>query len=131
MKHVLMTVLGGFLVSCAASNRPPPRTSVGAFVAIYRWRIRTGCEERFRAAWREETLVFRDIWGSYGTQLSRSEDGTWVAMAYWPSRPGWEKAHRQPLLPPGPEAILNDCILAKEEELHLQVTDDLTRPPAG
>jgi hypothetical protein len=50
---------------------------------------------------------------------------------HWPTRLSWKEAHRQPLVLPEPEAILNECILAKEEELRLQVTDDLTRLPAG
>jgi hypothetical protein len=119
------------LIGCAAVRPGEPRATVGAFVAVYRWRVRPGCEERFRAAWQTETLSFRDTRGSYGTQLSRSEDGTFVAFAYWPSRLRWEEAHRAPLLLSGPESTLTECILAKEEELHLEVLQDLTRFPPG
>jgi hypothetical protein len=114
---------------CRAGYPPPARAPTGAFVAVYRWHIRGGCEEAFQRAWRAETLAFRSAWGSYGTQLSRGDDGTWVAMAYWPSLSRWKEAHARPLALPEAEATLSECILDKERELHLEVAEDLTRFP--
>lgn len=129
MKASVVPALMLALAGCRPSGEVATQSASDAFVAVYRWRVRPGCEERFRAAWQSETLAFRNTWGSYGTLLTRSDDGSWVALAFWPSRSRWEEAHRLPLPLPGPEATLAECILAKEEEFHLKVTDDLTRLP--
>jgi hypothetical protein len=131
MQRVLLVAAALVLTDCTPHSRAEPTGTRGTFVAVYRWRIRPDCEDRFRAAWQAETLVFRDTWGSYGTRLSRDDDGTWVALAFWPTRAQWIAAHRQPLPLSGPEATLAECIVVKEQELHLEASDDLTRFPSG
>jgi heme-degrading monooxygenase HmoA len=61
------------------------------FVAIYRWRLKAGCEESFRAAWGRITDLARERCGSGGSALFRAEDGTWVAVARWPERAARER----------------------------------------
>ncbi len=61
------------------------------FVVIYRWKLRTGREERFVEAWSAMTRSIRDQCGSFGSRLHASSDGTWVAYAQWPDEKTWRE----------------------------------------
>lgn len=60
------------------------------FIALYRWKLKPGKEEQFREAWSEVTLAIREKFGSLGSRLHHSEDGTWVAYAQWPTKELWQ-----------------------------------------
>lgn len=55
------------------------------FVAIYRWRLDPDRERDFIAHWQRITLGGL-AGGSGGSSLFRDAQGTWVAIARWPSR---------------------------------------------
>jgi heme-degrading monooxygenase HmoA len=57
----------------------------GAFVAIYRWRLKPEVERDFIENWQRITEQAR-IAGSGGSSLFRDVDGNWVAIARWASR---------------------------------------------
>ncbi|KGI78571.1 antibiotic biosynthesis monooxygenase family protein [Oleiagrimonas soli] len=57
----------------------------GGFVVIYRWRLKPGFEADFIANWQRITDAARAE-GSGGSSLFRAEDGSYVAIARWPSR---------------------------------------------
>lgn len=57
----------------------------GAFVAIYRWRLKPGVERDFIENWQCITEQARAA-GSGGSSLFRDVDGSWVAIARWSSR---------------------------------------------
>jgi hypothetical protein len=57
----------------------------GAFVAIYRWRLKSGVERDFIEHWQRITEQAR-VAGSGGSSLFREADGSWVAIARWSSR---------------------------------------------
>ena len=54
------------------------------FIVLYRWRLRSGFEPQFEAAWSEVTKLLLDQ-GSLGSRLHRGEDGLWYSYATWPS----------------------------------------------
>ena len=60
------------------------------FIAFYRWKLKAGKEEQFRAAWTTVTLAIRKRCGSLGSRLHQVEDGTWAAYAQWPSKELWQ-----------------------------------------
>src|SRR5262245_54571542 len=62
------------------------------FVAIYRWRLKDDGVEAFREGWRRMTDAIYRTRGSLGSRLHRADDGTWVAIAHWPSRADWERS---------------------------------------
>jgi hypothetical protein len=110
-----------FLGGCAAA---PLASTPSAFVAVYRWHVRPGCEARFVAAWEAETERYRGRWQSHGTRLYRDESGAFVATAFWPSQEAWSRAHQEAIDVSWAEAINADCIEAREPELHLQLLED-------
>ena len=55
------------------------------FVAIYRWRLQPEREQDFIANWQRITLNGL-AGGSGGSSLFRNAQGTWIAIARWPSR---------------------------------------------
>jgi hypothetical protein len=104
--------------ACATALRPP------GYVAVYRWQVKAECRGAFVAAWQAEAERYRDRYGSLGSRLHQAEDGTFVATAFWESEEAWSRAPR-PLDLPEAESVLNRCVEAKVEELHLQVARDV------
>ena len=59
------------------------------FVVLYRWRIKPGQEEQFRAAWARATEKITARYGALGSRLHQVDDGSWLAYAQWPDRERW------------------------------------------
>jgi quinol monooxygenase YgiN len=98
------------------------------FIALYRWKLKPGKEDQFREAWSEVTLAIRETCGSLGSRLHRSEDGTWVAYAQWPSKELWE---RERPLDDGAAAArqrMRDAVEESLPSLYLTVSDDYLVP---
>ena len=52
---------------------------------FFRWKVRAGEEEQFRAAWNDSTRYYLGQ-GSNGSSLWRDGDGNFCAFALWPDR---------------------------------------------
>lgn len=98
------------------------------FIALYRWKLKDGKEEQFRAAWSEVTLAIRTHCGSLGSRLHKAEDGTWAGYAQWPTRELWEKD--RPLGPSAEAARqqMSDAIAERLPSLYMTVSDDFLVP---
>ncbi|MEN3334618.1 MAG: hypothetical protein V7641_3983 [Blastocatellia bacterium] len=102
------------------------------FVVIYRWKIKQGMEEQFRAAWSKATQAIVLRYGALGSRLHQADDGSWLAYAQWPNRAQWEAMRAG--LPADAEAsaIMRDCIDPSDEFptplFCLTVTDDYLKP---
>ena len=70
------------------------------FVVIYRWRLHPGMERQFQQAWERATPLLMQHRGALGSRLHKSDDGTWVAYAQWPTRQSWEQARASATLDP-------------------------------
>lgn len=99
------------------------------FVAAYRWQVRPGMEDSFRAAWRRGTELIRAKYGSLGSRLHRDEAGRFIGIAEWPDRATWQRAFDAGMVYDEPEtraaflaALAED---GGEPLLLLEVTDDL------
>jgi len=55
-----------------------------AIAVIYRWNVRAGMEDQFRAGWVEGTKVIHAECGSFGARLHRDAEGVFVSYALWP-----------------------------------------------
>jgi quinol monooxygenase YgiN len=97
---------------------------VPMFVALYRWRLKPNKENEFRQAWTRVTIAFREKFGSLGSRLHRSEDGTWVAYAQWPNKKVWESARTPGSDSDGARAQMQDAIAETLPTLYLTVTED-------
>lgn len=95
------------------------------FIAIYRWKLKPGCEERFREGWRRRTMEIRERSGSFGSRLHRAEDGTWLAYAQWPDRRTWERAGSVKLIDGEAAALMRECVAENLPDQFLEVSDDL------
>ena len=73
-----------------------PFNGVKMFIAIYRWKVIEGQEERFQEGWHRRTLEIYRQFGSLGSRLRRAEDGTWFGYAQWPDKSTWDAAWSQP-----------------------------------
>jgi heme-degrading monooxygenase HmoA len=97
---------------------------------LYRWKLRDGREEEFRAAWREVTHSIRAAHGTLGSRLHKAKDGTWVAYAQWPSVEHRERARLGPSANPTASARMRSCIEQSYDETQLEMTDDLLEHPS-
>ncbi|HEY0101298.1 MAG TPA: antibiotic biosynthesis monooxygenase [Pyrinomonadaceae bacterium] len=98
------------------------------FVALYRWKLREGEEQRFREGWRRRTEEIYRKCGSFGSRLHRAEDGTWVAYAQWPDRRHWEAARQVGVTDTQAPAMMKESIEVSYPEMLLEVADDLFKP---
>ena len=98
------------------------------FVAVYRWKLKEGREERFREGWRRRTEEIYRKCGSLGSRLHRAEDGTWVAYAQWPDRATWEAASSVPVEDTEAPALMRESVETNYPSLLMEVAEDLLRP---
>lgn len=62
------------------------------FAVIYRWQLNPGFESGFEKAWAERTEEIKKEHGALGSRLHKSDDGSYIAYAQWPSRQAWQDA---------------------------------------
>ena len=95
------------------------------FVALYRWKLKEGQEEKFREGWRRRTGEIYRKCGSLGSRLHRAEDGTWVAYAQWPDKRTWEAARRVPVTDTEASDMMKESVEVSYPEMLLEMSDDL------
>ncbi|HEV2881483.1 MAG TPA: antibiotic biosynthesis monooxygenase [Pyrinomonadaceae bacterium] len=98
------------------------------FVALYRWKLKEGQEQKFREGWRRRTSEIYRKCGSLGSRLHRAEDGTWVAYAQWPDKRKWEAARRVPVADTEASEMMKESVEVSYPEMLLEMSDDLLEP---
>jgi len=98
------------------------------FVALYRWKLKEGQEEKFQEGWRRRTGEIYRKCGSLGSRLHRAEDGTWVAYAQWSNRQDWEAARLVPVADTEAPIMMKESVEISYPEMLLEVVRDLIRP---
>ncbi|MGK4585256.1 antibiotic biosynthesis monooxygenase family protein [Kitasatospora sp. HPMI-4] len=53
------------------------------FAAVYRWRVHPGEEAAFQEGWERLSIRVQKEFGSLGSRLHRSPDGTYMSYARW------------------------------------------------
>lgn len=101
------------------------------FVALYRWDLKEGQEERFREGWRRLTAEIQERRGSRGSRLHRAEDGSWVAYAQWPDRQAWESAARVETVDVEALKMMRESVEVSHPPVLMEVVDDLLEPAGG
>ena len=101
-------------------------------VFVYRWRLKPGSEETFRAAWEEATKALLAL-GSGGSALFRAQDGTFWGIARWPDSETRAAAFATRVGEPSDAgARMADCIAETYDALELTTVADLwTALPEG
>ena len=101
------------------------------FVALYRWGVKGGQEDRFREGWRRLTEEIYSRRGSYGSRLHRAEDGTWVAYAQWPNRRSWEASGGAAAVDVEASRMMSESIEVSHAPVLMEVADDLLKGGGG
>ena len=99
-----------------------------AFAVLYRFRVRPGSEQPFRAAWAALTHAIRDTHGGLGSRLHHVDGDLWAAYAQWPDRATWETAQGAPSADPAASAAMGAAMIESLEPLLLEPIDDLLQP---
>lgn len=60
------------------------------FAVIYRFEIKEGTDDQFRAGWRALTVRLYEECGSLGARLHRLGATTFLAYALWPTEQVWQ-----------------------------------------
>jgi quinol monooxygenase YgiN len=110
------------------------KDGAAGFAVIYRWRLKPGSEEAFRAAWETVTRIIRREHGGLGSRLHRTAEGLWLAYAQWPDRASWEALQSAPAADPVASGIMRDCVERRLEPILLEPVADLlvmTSPEVG
>ncbi|WP_292999898.1 antibiotic biosynthesis monooxygenase family protein [Nevskia sp.] len=66
------------------------KSAVG-FAVLYQWEVKPGKVRQFVSAWADLSESLRAERGALGSRLHRSEHGTWMAYAQWPTRAAYER----------------------------------------
>lgn len=91
------------------------------FTAIYHWRLKPGLEDQFREAWADVTRAIRPDCGSYGSSLFREADGSWSAIACWPSAEARDACSETSPADPSVVARMRDAIEERLETRELEL----------
>jgi len=95
------------------------------FTVIYRWRVKPEMDAEFHRVWHVRTEKIRAAGVSYGSRLHREQDGTYCAIALWPSREAWE-VMGPPLPDDAKDAAAFRAALAQTlPTITMEVVDDL------
>ncbi len=94
------------------------------FVAIYRWKVAPGLEERFERAWSTITSMYIEQWRSGGSALLRAHDGMYVGIARWQNREARARAFEAGPINSEASAELRAAVLTTFEDLELECIDD-------
>lgn len=95
------------------------------FIALYRWKLKDGFEERFREGWHRRTVEIYEHCGSLGSRLHRAEDGTWVGYAQWPDKATWESMGSIPSIDAEARSMMRNSIEHSFPDVYMTVIDDL------
>jgi quinol monooxygenase YgiN len=101
------------------------------FIALYRWDVKEGQENRFREGWRRLTEEFHSRRGSRGSRLHRAEDGTWVAYAQWSHKQAWEASSGAAAVDVEAAEMMRGSIKASHPPVLMEVADDLLKESCG
>jgi len=94
------------------------------FAVIYRWRIRSGMEERFVQAWEVVTKSLMEEREALGSRLHRGEDGMWIAYAQWPTKQAWEQSRELGAVDSGAATVMREAIEESLEPILMQPVCD-------
>lgn len=96
------------------------------FIALYRWRLKEGCEADFCEGWRRLTLEIRDKHGGWGSRLHKAEDGTFVAYAQWKDQEARDAAFAsQTVIDTEAVELMRRSIAQRLPDVYMDVVDDL------
>lgn len=95
------------------------------FVAIYKWKLKDSRDSEFREAWRHATKAIYASRGSLGSQLMHATDGTYYAVARWPTRDLWLGRSDPDPADPQASQTMAGLIETNFPPIELEVTDDM------
>ncbi len=99
------------------------------FIVLYRWRLHTGGEAGFIAAWSRLTERLKQR-GSLGSRLHRGPDGLFYGYAQWPSDEVRLTAFAE-ILDPDASEQMSAAIAERFPEIQLETVADYLEPFAS
>jgi heme-degrading monooxygenase HmoA len=94
------------------------------YIVQYRWKLKSGTEDRFRSAWKQGTERIIALEGGLGSRLHQANDGSWIAYAQWPDRESWSRFWNAPTPISETGETMWMCIEYSDEPLGMLVMDD-------
>ncbi len=64
------------------------------YAIVIEFRVKESCERDFIRYWNQTTQYFLAHHGSLGSRLHKSENGMYVAYAFWPDKITYDSAHK-------------------------------------
>lgn len=101
------------------------------FVAVCRWRLHPEREAEFHEGWSRITRIARERCGSGGSALFREKDGTWCAIARWPSADARARCFADGSLDPEASGLMRQAVVEALPDLEMELDTDLWSPLPG
>jgi ribosomal-protein-alanine N-acetyltransferase len=102
------------------------------FAVLYRWKIKSGREAEFTAAWSAGTKLIHEHCGSHGACLHDAGDSMFWSYARWPSEQSRSACGATGVRENACFAVMQDCIETAFDETRLSVSEDqLAIPKTG
>ncbi|WP_051881924.1 hypothetical protein [Parvularcula oceani] len=92
---------------------------------FYHWKIKSGREQDFEAAWEQVTKDGKERCGAHGATLHKCDDGSYAAYALWPDKESREKCWLGPESQRDEAKQLQDCVETELAEVLMDVKTDL------
>ncbi len=102
-------------------------TKIG-FAVLYRWRLKSGSEERFQQGWEAVTIALMRERRALGSRLHRAEDGTFYAYAQWPHREVWEASQAAGSIDDVASTLMREAIAESFPAVPLEPIADYLQP---
>ena len=93
-------------------------------VYLYRWKIKSGCEDDFRIGWAAITEYHRTHSNSLGSRLHHGGDGLFYGYACWPNSEVREQAFAKQVDIPERQLMV-DSIEESFPSVEMSVVEDL------
>ncbi len=96
------------------------------FMAVYRYTLKPGTDVQFRKDWAEVTRIGLDEGKSLGSALGQAGDGSWVAVARWPTKKMRNDWFASTSRTAEPSARMRHAMEHRFDDLEIEITDNLS-----
>ena len=98
---------------------------------IYHWKITPGKETTFEKMWYQSTKTIYEHWGSFGSSLHKTKDGTYLAYARWPDHETWQKMIQEYTAEEAIETFWEEHVTEIEQPVVLDLLEDYLYKTSG
>ncbi|PCH69980.1 MAG: antibiotic biosynthesis monooxygenase [Bacteroidetes bacterium] len=98
------------------------------FIALYSFKVKPDCENKFVESWTQLTNLIYQYEGSLGSRLHKVEGNCFIAYAQWPDKLTWENSgNNLPQIAIHHKNAMKECCSEIKTEYELNTVVDLLK----